>query len=256
MTCAGTPPARARMLVQATWAELGRGAPGGRVSCAAGRDQQPARPQAAGQDRPQRRAAAAGVAGAGPAALLVDPAGVDLGPAHHRAAAHDPGRPAHRLAAAHPRRAVPPRAAPPHPGAAVTGLPRLAGGVTRRPASRQALAVALGQIDGLDAVLAPLDRWLRTLGRRQPGCRALMASHDGIGASTAPTILAELGDTRRFGGRPSSPDYACYQQVKAHQGGNRATLAVAGKLARRVRHTLPALGDAALAPVEDLAVAA
>ena len=34
---------------------------------------------------------------------FVDPTGVDPGPAHHRAAAQDPGRPAHRLAAAHPR---------------------------------------------------------------------------------------------------------------------------------------------------------
>jgi transposase len=166
-------------------------------------------------------------------------------------------------------------------------------------ASRQALAVALGQIDGLDAELAPIERWLRTLARRQPGCRALM-THDGIGASTAPTILAELGDARRFVGgdqvvrymglditvyasdgkrspghlsrqgpevlrwalfaaataaaRPSSPDYTYDQQVKVRQGGNRATLAVARKLARRVRHILASLGDAALAPIEDLAV--
>jgi transposase len=88
-----------------------------------------------------------------------------------------------------------------------------------------------------------------------------MSHHYGIGAITAPTILAELGDARRFGGgdqvvratglditvyasdgkrspgqlsrqgpevlrwalfeaakaaaRPSSPDYAYYQQVKA-----------------------------------------
>jgi transposase len=74
------------------------------------------------------------------------------------------------------------------------------------PASRQALAVALGQIDGLD----PIDRWLRALARRQPGCQALM-THDGIGAITAPTILAELGDVRRFGGgdqvvRATGPD--------------------------------------------------
>jgi transposase len=166
------------------------------------------------------------------------------------------------------------------------------------PASRQALAVALGQIDRLDAELDPIDRWLRTLARRQPGCRALLTHHHGIGAITAPTILAELGDARRFAGgdqvvratglditvyasdgkrspghlsrqgpevlrwalfeaakaaaRPSSPDYAYYQQVKTRQGGNRATLAVARKLARRVRHTLVALGDAALAPVDDL----
>jgi transposase len=146
--------------------------------------------------------------------------------------------------------------------------------------------------------LDPIDQWLRTLASRQPGCRTLMTHHYGIGAITAPTILAELGDARRFAGgdqvvratglditvyssdgkrspghlsrqgpevlrwalfeaakaaaRPSSPDHPYYQQVKARQGGNRATLAVARKLVRRVRHTLLALGDAALAPVEDL----
>jgi transposase len=172
--------------------------------------------------------------------------------------------------------------------------------VALSPASRQALAVALGQIDHLDAQLDPIDQWLRTLARRQPGCRALIAAHYGVGAITAPTILAELGDARRFAGgdqvvratgldvtvyasdgkrspghlsrqgpevlrwalfeaakaaaRPRSPDYAYYQQVKARQGGNRATLAVARKLARRVRHTLLALGDAALAPVDGLAL--
>jgi transposase len=166
------------------------------------------------------------------------------------------------------------------------------------PASRQLLGVALRQIDGLDAELAPIDRWRRTLARRQPGCRALIANHYGIGAITAPTILAELGDVRRFAGgdqtvrasgldvtvyasdgkrgpghlsrqgpevlrwalvaaakaaaRPRSPDYGYYQQVKARQGGNRATLAVARKLARRVRHTLVALGDAALTPIDGL----
>jgi transposase len=168
------------------------------------------------------------------------------------------------------------------------------------PAGRQLLGVALRQIDHLDAELDPIDRWLRTLARRQPGCRALIATHYGIGAITAPTILAELGDVRRFAGgdqvvratglditvyasddkrspghlsrqgpevlrwalfeaakaaaRPRSPDYAYYQQVKARQGGNRATLAVARKLVRRVRHTLLALGDAALAPAGGLPV--
>jgi transposase len=67
------------------------------------------------------------------------------------------------------------------------------------PASRQALAVALRQIDGLDAELDSIDQWLRPLARRQAGCRALM-THYGIGAITAPTILAELGDARRFVG--------------------------------------------------------
>jgi transposase len=74
-------------------------------------------------------------------------------------------------------------------------------------ASRQLLVVALGQIEGLDAELDSIDQWLRALARRQPGCRALM-THDGIGTITAygigtitaPTILAELGDARRFVG--------------------------------------------------------
>jgi transposase len=193
------------------------------------------------------------------------------------------------------------------------GLPRptqgLLSGATRGwleqvalpPAGRQALQVALRQIDHLDAELDPIDQWLGALARRQPGCRALIATHYGIGAITAPTILAELGDARRFAGgdqvvratgldvtvyssdgkrspghlsrqgpevlrwalfeaakaaaRPRSPDYAYYTQVKARQGGNRATLAVARKLVRRVRHTLVQLGDAALAPVDGLPLA-
>jgi len=172
------------------------------------------------------------------------------------------------------------------------------GQVTLPAASRQLLGVAWGQIDQVDAELDPIDRWLRALARRQPGCRALTAGHYGIGAITAATILAELGDVRRFAGgdqvvratglditvwssdgkrspgrlsrqgpevlrwalfeaakaaaRPTSPDYAFYQQVKDRQGGNRATLAVARKLARRVRHTLLALGDAALVPADGL----
>src|SRR6266508_3905423 len=61
-----------------------------------------------------------------------------------------------------------------------------------------------------------------------------------------------LFEAAKAAARPSSPDYDLYQQVKARQGGNRATLTVARKLARRVRHTLLALGDQALAPVPDL----
>ena len=124
------------------------------------------------------------------------------------------------------------------------------------------------------------------------------ASHDGIGTPLAPTILAELGDARRFAdgdavvrhtgldvtvhssdskrspghlsrqgpqvlrwalfeaaqcaARPTSPDHDLYTQVKTRVDGNRAALTVARKLARRVRHTLIGLGDAALAPVPDL----
>ena len=65
-------------------------------------------------------------------------------------------------------------------------------------ASRHAIAIAVTQIDQLQATIDPIDRWLKTFARRQPGCRALMANHYGIGPITAPTILAELGDARRF----------------------------------------------------------
>jgi len=65
-------------------------------------------------------------------------------------------------------------------------------------ASRLQVATALRQIDQLDLELEPLERWLRAFARRQPGCRALIDRHHGIGMLIAPTILAELGDARRF----------------------------------------------------------
>jgi transposase len=63
--------------------------------------------------------------------------------------------------------------------------------------AREQIAVALRMIDALDAQLPALDKQLRAYARRQPGCRALLR-HYGIGELTAVTILAELGDCRRF----------------------------------------------------------
>jgi transposase len=63
--------------------------------------------------------------------------------------------------------------------------------------AREQITVALAMIDALDVQLAPLTKELRAYARRQVGCRALMR-HYGIGALTAVTILAELGDCRRF----------------------------------------------------------
>jgi transposase len=65
-------------------------------------------------------------------------------------------------------------------------------------ASRHAITVALDQIDQLQSALDPIDGWLRAYARRQPGCRALVENHFGVGPIIAPTILAELGDVRRF----------------------------------------------------------
>jgi transposase len=63
--------------------------------------------------------------------------------------------------------------------------------------AREQVTVAIAMIEALDVQLAPIDLQLRAYARRQAGCRALMA-HYGIGALTAVTILAELGDCRRF----------------------------------------------------------
>ena len=63
--------------------------------------------------------------------------------------------------------------------------------------AREQITVALRMIDALDAQLPAIDKQLRAYARRQPGCRALMR-HYGIGELTAVTILAELGDCRRF----------------------------------------------------------
>ena len=48
------------------------------------------------------------------------------------------------------------------------------------PDAVERIEVSLKLIEGLDAQLAPLERELRQLARRQPGCRALMR-HYGIG---------------------------------------------------------------------------
>ena len=62
-------------------------------------------------------------------------------------------------------------------------------------------------IDALDLKLVPFDQDLRAYARRQPGCRALIDQIYGVGELTAVTILAELGDTRRF---PNSRDVVRY----------------------------------------------
>jgi transposase len=65
------------------------------------------------------------------------------------------------------------------------------------PAARERIEVTLRLIEGLDRQLRPLERELRQLARRQPGCRALMR-HYGIGEPTAPAILSKLGDVARL----------------------------------------------------------
>jgi transposase len=75
------------------------------------------------------------------------------------------------------------------------------------PTAREQITVALAMIDALEAQIAPLDEELRAYARRQVGCQALM-SHYGIGALTAVTILAELGDCTRFSSSRQAVRYA------------------------------------------------
>jgi transposase len=64
--------------------------------------------------------------------------------------------------------------------------------------ARQQITVSLAMTDALDAQLEPLSRQLRCYARGQMGCKALISQHYGIGEMCAVTILAELGDCRRF----------------------------------------------------------
>jgi transposase len=90
------------------------------------------------------------------------------------------------------------------------GVPALPGGVLaasnratleagagRSPTGAQAVAVALRQIDRLDAEIDALLAEIRSFAAIQPGCKALQRQY-GIGKVTAVIIWAELGDTRRF----------------------------------------------------------
>ncbi len=88
-------------------------------------------------------------------------------------------------------------------------------------AARAQIRVALEMIDHLNRELAPLDSELRAYARRQPGCRALQA-HYGIGALTAVTILAELGDARRFESSRRAVRYAGLDVTVAESDRRRA----------------------------------
>ncbi len=73
--------------------------------------------------------------------------------------------------------------------------------------AREQVTVALAMIEALERQIAPIEKELRAYARRQPGCKALMR-HYGIGELTAVTILAELGDCRRFSSSRQAVRYA------------------------------------------------
>jgi transposase len=65
-------------------------------------------------------------------------------------------------------------------------------------AGGELVSLAVRMIDAIGVELVPIDAWLRSFARRQPGCRALVEQLYGVGPVVATAILAELGDCRRF----------------------------------------------------------
>ncbi len=94
--------------------------------------------------------------------------------------------------------------------------------------AREQVTIAIAMIDALDRHMAPLDKELRAYARWQPGCKALMA-HYGIGELTAATILAELGDARRFANSRDAVRYAGLD-ITVHQSDQHRA---PGKLSRQ-----------------------
>jgi len=65
-------------------------------------------------------------------------------------------------------------------------------------ADREQLDISLQIIDALDLQLVRFDSELHAIARKQSGCRGSVEKIYGVGGLTAITILAELGDVRRF----------------------------------------------------------
>jgi transposase len=63
--------------------------------------------------------------------------------------------------------------------------------------ARERIEIALAMVDAIDTQIAPLERELRQLARRQSGRRALMGRY-GIGELTSLITLCELGDVGRL----------------------------------------------------------
>ncbi len=89
-------------------------------------------------------------------------------------------------------------------------------------AGREQLTIALEIIDALDRKLVPFDLELRAYARKQPGCRALIDAIYGVGELIAVTVLAELGDTRRFHNSRDVVRYAGLDITVYQSDGHRA----------------------------------
>jgi transposase len=91
------------------------------------------------------------------------------------------------------------------------------------------LTIALEMIDAIDVQIGPVDVALRAYARTQPGCGTLIKEIYGIGPLTSVTILAELGDTRRFQNSRDAVRYGA-MDVTVYQSDQRRA---AGHLSRQ-----------------------
>jgi transposase len=130
-------------------------------------------------------------------------------------------------------------------------------------ARRQPGCQALDALDGIGPLTA-VAIWAELGDVRRFSSSRFAVRHTGLDitvyssdAKRAPGHLARQGppvlrwalfEAATCAARASSPDHAYYRQVRDRLGGNRASLAVARKLARRCYHTLAALGEQAYAP--------
>jgi transposase len=108
--------------------------------------------------------------------------------------------------------------------------------------ARERIEIALGMVDAIDAQIAPLERELRQLARRQTGCKALMSLY-GMGELTSLVTLCELGDVARLSASRKAVRMAGID-IGVHRSDRRSRV---GKLTRQGSPQLPgALYEAAL----------
>jgi transposase len=98
--------------------------------------------------------------------------------------------------------------------------------------ARERIRVALALVDAIDAQLAPLERELRRLARRQTGCKALMRLY-GMGELTSLVTLCELGDVTRLSASRKAVRMAGID-IGVHRSDRRARV---GKLTRPARRS-------------------
>jgi transposase len=109
--------------------------------------------------------------------------------------------------------------------------------------ARERIEIALAMVDAIDGQIAPLERELRQLARRQRGCRALMGLY-GMGELTSLVTLCELGDVGRLSASRKAVRMAGID-IGVHRSDRRARV---GKLTRQGSPQLRwALYEAALA---------